>query len=47
MSYENVSAWLIEASESQLTQEMCNEAVKIKPYSLHCIPHCLRRKICV
>ena len=38
MSYENVPCWIRGIPGHLKTQEICNEAVRLRPYSLHYIP---------
>ena len=37
MSYENVPRWVRAIPKHLKTQEMCNEAVRIEPYSLEVV----------
>ena len=47
MSYENVPCWIREILGHLKTQEMCNEAVGMEPYSLEFVPdHLKMQEIC-
>ena len=39
ISYENVPVWIREIPDHLITQEICNEAVRIEPYLFAVVPH--------
>ena len=39
---EIIPVWIREISDNLKTQEMCNEAMRIEPYSLAFVPDCFK-----
>ena len=44
---EITPVWIRDTPDNLKTQEMCNEAIRIDPYSLTIAPDCLKTQKCV